>query len=56
MLVERMPGERVWGRADWTITYWVDSQAGVVVVGSVESSSRQRYPLPYAPFSDTEST
>ena len=45
-LVERMPGERVWERADWTVTYWVDPPASVVVVGSVERSSRQGYPPP----------
>ncbi len=46
MLVERMPGERVWERADWTVTYWVDPQAGLVVVGSVEPFSHQPYPPP----------
>ena len=39
-LVEPRPGERVWERPDWVVTYWVDRRQGVVVVANVEPAQR----------------
>ncbi len=39
-LVQPNPGERVWERPDWVITYWVDHREGVVVVANVEPGKR----------------
>ena len=39
-LVQPKPGERVWERLDWVITYWVNHQEGVVVVANVEPRKR----------------
>lgn len=36
ILIQRIPGERIWERPDWTVTYWLDRDQGLVVVGSVE--------------------
>ncbi len=39
-LVEPRPGERVWERPDWVISYWVDHREGIVVVASVKRGQR----------------
>lgn len=38
ILLEAAPGERVWERVDWIITYKVDPQAGTVTVGLIEKA------------------